>query len=206
MVLDRLGLQSSEILQLSLQELTRGDWLFMLLAFVFLCPWYPHLSTLQKNTCVCFPFVGPPSAPRNVISNINETSVILDWSWPLDTGGRKDVTFNIICKKCGGSSKLCEPCSDNVRFLPSQTGLTNTTVTVVDLLAHTNYTFEIDAVNGVSGLSTLSRQFAAVSITTNQAGESPSDYRFFVQNYWDVCTFVSIPCFTGVTLNAHVLG
>uniref|UniRef100_A0ACB8FGS6 Ephrin type-A receptor 3 n=1 Tax=Sphaerodactylus townsendi TaxID=933632 RepID=A0ACB8FGS6_9SAUR len=114
----------------------------------------------------------PPTAPRNVISNINETSVILDWSWPLDTGGRKDVTFNIVCKKCGGTAKLCEPCSVNVRFIPRQIGLTNTTVTVVDLLAHTNYTFEIDAVNGVSDLSTLTRQFAAVSITTNQAVRS----------------------------------
>uniref|UniRef100_A0A8B9TL66 Ephrin type-A receptor 3 n=1 Tax=Anas platyrhynchos TaxID=8839 RepID=A0A8B9TL66_ANAPL len=150
------------------------------------CP--PHSSTYEDASLNCrceknyfrsekdppsMACTRPPSAPRNVISNINETSVILDWSWPLDTGGRKDVTFNIICKKCGGSSKLCEPCSDNVRFLPSQTGLTNTTVTVVDLLAHTNYTFEIDAVNGVSGLSTLSRQFAAVSITTNQAAPSP---------------------------------
>uniref|UniRef100_A0A8B9U0R0 Ephrin type-A receptor 3 n=2 Tax=Anatinae TaxID=2068716 RepID=A0A8B9U0R0_9AVES len=150
------------------------------------CP--PHSSTYEDASLNCrceknyfrsekdppsMACTRPPSAPRNVISNINETSVILDWSWPLDTGGRKDVTFNIICKKCGGSSKLCEPCSDNVRFLPSQTGLTNTTVTVVDLLAHTNYTFEIDAVNGVSDLSTLSRQFAAVSITTNQAAPSP---------------------------------
>ncbi|XP_035396540.1 ephrin type-A receptor 3 isoform X2 [Cygnus atratus] len=150
------------------------------------CP--PHSSTYEDASLNCrceknyfrsekdppsMACTRPPSAPRNVISNINETSVILDWSWPLDTGGRKDVTFNIICKKCGGTSKLCEPCSDNVRFLPSQTGLTNTTVTVVDLLAHTNYTFEIDAVNGVSDLSTLSRQFAAVSITTNQAAPSP---------------------------------
>uniref|UniRef100_A0A5F9CUK7 receptor protein-tyrosine kinase n=1 Tax=Oryctolagus cuniculus TaxID=9986 RepID=A0A5F9CUK7_RABIT len=116
---------------------------------------------------------GPPSAPRNVISNINETSVILDWSWPLDTGGRKDVTFNIICKKCGWNVKQCEPCSPNVRFLPRQFGLTNTTVTVTDLLAHTNYTFEIDAINGVSELSSPPRQFAAVSITTNQAAPSP---------------------------------
>ncbi|XP_042666462.1 ephrin type-A receptor 3 [Centrocercus urophasianus] len=150
------------------------------------CP--PHSSTYEDASLNCrceknyfrsekdppsMACTRPPSAPRNVISNINETSVILDWSWPLDTGGRKDVTFNIICKKCGGSSKICEPCSDNVRFLPRQAGLTNTTVTVVDLLAHTNYTFEIDAVNGVSDLSTLSRQFAAVSITTNQAAPSP---------------------------------
>ncbi|XP_070606258.1 ephrin type-A receptor 3 isoform X1 [Erythrolamprus reginae] len=150
------------------------------------CP--PHSSTnLEGSTnCKCeknyFRSEGdvpsmactrPPSAPRNVISNINETSVILDWSWPLDTGGRKDVTFNIVCKKCGGTSKLCEPCSNIVRFLPRQMGLSNTTVTVVDLLAHTNYTFEIDAVNGVSDLSTIPRQFAAVSITTNQAAPSP---------------------------------
>ncbi|KAM3837634.1 ephrin type-A receptor 3 isoform 2-T2 [Vipera latastei] len=150
------------------------------------CP--PHSSTNVEGStnCKCeknyFRSEGdvpsmactrPPSAPRNVISNINETSVILDWSWPLDTGGRKDVTFNIVCKKCGGTSKLCEPCSNIVRFLPRQMGLTNTTVTVVDLLAHTNYTFEIDAVNGVSDLSTLPRQFAAVSITTNQAAPSP---------------------------------
>nr|XP_013805462.1 PREDICTED: ephrin type-A receptor 3 [Apteryx mantelli mantelli] len=150
------------------------------------CP--PHSSTYEDGSLNCrceknffrsekdppsMACTRPPSAPRNVISNINETSVILDWSWPLDTGGRKDVTFNIICKKCGGYTKMCEPCSDNVRFLPRQIGLTNTTVTVVDLLAHTNYTFEIDAVNGVSDLSTLSRQFAAVSITTNQAAPSP---------------------------------
>ncbi|XP_062371282.1 ephrin type-A receptor 3 isoform X1 [Cinclus cinclus] len=150
------------------------------------CP--PHSSTYEDASLNCrceknyfrsekdppsMACTRPPSAPRNVISNINETSVILDWSWPLDTGGRKDVTFNIICKKCGGSSRACEPCSDNVRFLPRQSGLTNTTVTVVDLLAHTNYTFEIDALNGVSDLSTLARQFAAVSITTNQAAPSP---------------------------------
>ncbi|XP_064267191.1 ephrin type-A receptor 3 isoform X3 [Passer domesticus] len=150
------------------------------------CP--PHSSTYEDASLNCrceknyfrsekdppsMACTRPPSAPRNVISNINETSVILDWSWPLDTGGRKDVTFNIVCKKCGGSSRPCEPCSDSVRFLPRQSGLTNTTVTVVDLLAHTNYTFEIDALNGVSELSTLSRQFAAVSITTNQAAPSP---------------------------------
>ncbi|XP_054829413.1 ephrin type-A receptor 3 [Eublepharis macularius] len=150
------------------------------------CP--PHSSTNVEGSTECkceknyfrserdppsMACTRPPSAPRNVISNINETSVILDWSWPLDTGGRKDVTFNIVCKKCGGTTKLCEPCSANVRFIPRQIGLTNTTVTVVDLLAHTNYTFEIDAVNGVSDMGTLTRQFAAVSITTNQAAPSP---------------------------------
>lgn len=116
---------------------------------------------------------GPPSAPRNVISAINETSVILDWTWPADSGGRKDMTFNVVCKRCWPSPRQCEPCRGAVRFLPRATGLTNTTVTVVDLLAHTNYTFEIEVQNGVSSLAPTVRQYAAVTITTNQAGESP---------------------------------
>ncbi|KAM6934418.1 ephrin type-A receptor 3 isoform 2-T2 [Xenentodon cancila] len=123
----------------------------------------------------------PPSAPRNVISSINETSVILDWSWPEDTGGRKDLTFTVLCKRCRGvaangsnsGTQRCEPCRSNVRFLPRATGLHNTTVTVTDLLAHTNYTFEIDAQNGVSSLAPKMRQYAAVTITTNQAAPSP---------------------------------
>lgn len=115
---------------------------------------------------------GPPSAPRNVISAINETSVILDWTWPADSGGRKDVTFNVVCKRCWPGPRQCEPCLGAVRFLPRATGLTNTTVTVVDLLAHTNYTFEIEAQNRVSPQAPTIRQYAAVTITTNQAGES----------------------------------
>ncbi|KAL0963558.1 hypothetical protein UPYG_G00307960 [Umbra pygmaea] len=115
----------------------------------------------------------PPSAPRNVISVINETSVILDWSWPEDTGGRKDVTFTVLCKRCRTGQRACEACRSNVRFLPRAAGLQNTTVTVGDLLAHTNYTFEIEAQNGVSKLAPGMRQYAAVTITTNQAAPSP---------------------------------
>uniref|UniRef100_A0A672QJN5 receptor protein-tyrosine kinase n=1 Tax=Sinocyclocheilus grahami TaxID=75366 RepID=A0A672QJN5_SINGR len=114
----------------------------------------------------------PPSAPRNVISAINETSVILDWNWPADSGGRKDVIFNVVCKRCWPGPRQCEPCLGAVRFLPRATGLTNTTVTVVDLLAHTNYTFEIEAQNRVSSQAPTIRQYAAVTITTNQAAPS----------------------------------
>ncbi|XP_048857191.1 ephrin type-A receptor 3-like isoform X2 [Brienomyrus brachyistius] len=150
------------------------------------CP--PNSHTYQEGSvyCVCdrnyfrseddpasMACSRPPSAPRNVISIINETSVILDWSWPTDTGGRKDVTFNVVCKRCGRGQQQCEPCRGAVRFLPRPTGLSNTTVTVADLLAHTNYTFEIEALNGVSALAPTQRQYAAVTITTNQAAPSP---------------------------------
>ena len=56
-------------------------------------------------------------------------------------------------------------------FSPQQAGLVDTYVTVMDLLAHANYTFEVEAVNGVSDLSRTQRLFAAVSIATSQAGK-----------------------------------
>ncbi|XP_072901688.1 ephrin type-A receptor 6 isoform X5 [Hemitrygon akajei] len=111
----------------------------------------------------------PPSTPRNVIFNINDSSLILEWSPPVDTGGRKDLTYNVICKMCGLGPKKCSLCGGGMRFLPRNTGLTNTSVTVVDFLAHMNYTFEIESVNGVSSESMVPRQFAILTIVTNQA-------------------------------------
>uniref|UniRef100_A0A670JLD1 receptor protein-tyrosine kinase n=1 Tax=Podarcis muralis TaxID=64176 RepID=A0A670JLD1_PODMU len=122
----------------------------------------------KNNTCQ-----GPPSAPRSAISNVNETSVFLEWIPPADTGGRKDVSYYIACKKCNWHSGLCEECGGHVRYLPQQSGLRNTSVMMVDLLAHTNYTFEIEALNGVSDQSPAARQFVSVNVTTNQAAPSP---------------------------------
>ncbi len=56
-------------------------------------------------------------------------------------------------------------------YSPAQSGLVDTYVSIVDLLAHANYTFEVEAVNGVSDLSRTQRLFAAVSIATGQAGK-----------------------------------
>ncbi|XP_041066923.1 ephrin type-A receptor 6 [Carcharodon carcharias] len=114
----------------------------------------------------------PPSTPRNVIFNINDSSLILEWSPPVDTGGRKDLTYNVICKMCGLGPKKCSLCGGGMRFLPRSTGLTNTSVTVIDFLAHMNYTFEIESVNGVSSESMVPRQFAILTIITNQAAPS----------------------------------
>ncbi|KAK2090821.1 Ephrin type-B receptor 3 [Saguinus oedipus] len=117
-----------------------------------------------------------PSPPRGVISNVNETSLILEWSEPRDLGGRDDLLYNVICKKChggpgAGGPSACSRCDDNVEFVPRQLGLTERRVHISHLLAHTRYTFEVQAVNGVSGKSPLPPRYAAVNITTNQAGE-----------------------------------
>lgn len=81
------------------------------------------------------------------------------------------MSYYIACKKCSSHSGLCEACGGHVRYLPQQTGLKNTSVMMVDLLAHTNYTFEIEAVNGVSDQNPGARQFVSVNVTTNQAGK-----------------------------------
>ncbi|KAG2465802.1 EPHA5 protein, partial [Polypterus senegalus] len=150
------------------------------------CPPHSYTHRDASTACVCedgyfrrdsdppnMACTRPPSAPRSAISNVNETSVFLEWLSPSNTGGRKDLTYNIICKKCSTDSQMCEECGNHGRYLPQQTGLSNTSVMVVDLLAHTNYTFEVEVVNGVSLLAKLPRQFVTLNVTTNQAAPSP---------------------------------
>ena len=100
----------------------------------------PQLTALP----LIFP-TAVPSPPRGVISNVNETSLILEWSEPRDLGGRDDLLYNVICKKCHGGpgTMTCSRCDDNVEFVPRQLGLTERRVHVSHLLAHTRYTFEV---------------------------------------------------------------
>ncbi|KAL6087946.1 hypothetical protein STEG23_034971 [Scotinomys teguina] len=147
------------------------------------CP--PHSSTYVEATSVCQCEKGffraekdppsmactrPPSAPRNVAFNINETALILEWSPPSDTGGRKDLTYSVICKKCGLDTSQCEDCGGGLRFVPRHTGLTNNSVIVLDFVSHVNYTFEIEAMNGVSEMSISPKPFTAITVTTDQDG------------------------------------
>ncbi|XP_016316101.1 ephrin type-B receptor 3-like isoform X7 [Sinocyclocheilus anshuiensis] len=113
-----------------------------------------------------------PSAPRSVISSVNETSLVLEWSEPRDQGGREDLLYNVICKKCLPERGTCTRCDDNVDISPRHLGLTERHVTVRNLQAHTQYSFEIQAVNGVSNKNPYAPQFASVNITTNQAAPS----------------------------------
>uniref|UniRef100_A0A8C2JDF3 receptor protein-tyrosine kinase n=2 Tax=Cyprinus carpio TaxID=7962 RepID=A0A8C2JDF3_CYPCA len=149
------------------------------------CPINSRTTNNGATNCVCrtgyyrtdsdpleMPCTTVPSAPQNVISSVNETSLMLEWNPPRETGGRDDVVYNIICKSCGGGRGGCTRCGDNVQFVPRQLGLTDTRVFISDLLAHTQYTFEVQAVNGVSDQSPYSPQYASVNITTNQAAPS----------------------------------
>ncbi|XP_078454881.1 ephrin type-A receptor 4-like isoform X1 [Lampetra planeri] len=171
------------------------------------CPDHSYTTSETSTECVCesdfyraegdgpaSPCTRPPSAARNVISSVNETSVILEWSPPLDSGGRGDVSYRLVCQTCGGgrdaaaatastttttttgaAASPCAPCGDSVRFLPRREGLAVPGVTIAHLLAHTNYTFRIEALNGVSRLSPAPPKTVSVSLTTNQAAPSKID-------------------------------
>ncbi|KAM9176184.1 ephrin type-B receptor 2 isoform 3-T3 [Mergus octosetaceus] len=149
------------------------------------CPINSRTTSEGATNCVCrngyyradadpvdMPCTTIPSAPQAVISSVNETSLMLEWTPPRDSGGREDLVYNIICKSCGAGRGACTRCGDNVQFAPRQLGLTEPRIYISDLLAHTQYTFEIQAVNGVTDQSPFSPQFASVNITTNQAAPS----------------------------------
>ncbi|XP_076007371.1 ephrin type-B receptor 3b isoform X2 [Genypterus blacodes] len=153
--------------------------------FCLPCPANSRASSGAASVCSCrngyyrsdtdspdSPCTTVPSAPRSVISIVNETSLVLEWSDPRDSGGREDIFYNVICKKCLPERGMCSRCDDNVDISPRHLGLTQRRVAVRNLQAHTQYSFEIQAVNGVSNKSPYTPQFSAVNITTNQAAPS----------------------------------
>ncbi|KAM7012551.1 ephrin type-B receptor 3b isoform 10-T10 [Tautogolabrus adspersus] len=153
--------------------------------FCLPCPANSRASSGASSVCSCrngyyrsdtdspdSPCTTVPSAPRSVISSVNETSLVLEWSDPRDLGGREDIFYNVICKKCLPERGMCSRCDDNVDISPRHLGLTQRRVAVRNLQAHTQYSFEIQAVNGVSNKSPYTPQFSTVNITTNQAAPS----------------------------------
>ncbi|XP_074525175.1 ephrin type-B receptor 3b isoform X4 [Halichoeres trimaculatus] len=153
--------------------------------FCLPCPANSRASSGASSVCSCrngyyrsdtdspdSPCTTVPSAPRSVISIVNETSLVLEWSEPRDLGGREDTFYNVICKKCLPERGMCSRCDDNVDISPRHLGLTQRRVAVRNLQAHTQYSFEIQAVNGVSNKSPYTPQFSTVNITTNQAAPS----------------------------------
>ncbi|TRY91185.1 hypothetical protein DNTS_006110, partial [Danionella cerebrum] len=151
-------------------------------AYCVKCPPHSYSHQDKASECVCergfyraqsdprsMACTRPPSAPGNPISMVNETAVTLEWSAPRDSGGRGDVSYSVHCRKCSGEvGERCVPCGSGPHFNPRQFGLTHPRILVTDLQPHTNYTFSIEALNGVSDLSPSPRPLVAVNITTSQ--------------------------------------
>ncbi|XP_058609372.1 ephrin type-A receptor 7-like isoform X3 [Onychostoma macrolepis] len=117
------------------------------------------------------PCTRPPSPPRDLVYTLKQSTLILEWAAPNDSGGRGDLTYSIGCRRCVGPPRApqvqCEPCGASVGFVPQQSGLTERTVTVVNLLPNSNYSFSVEARNGVSELLPNKRFYAQVNISTS---------------------------------------
>ncbi|XP_023284878.1 ephrin type-A receptor 10 [Seriola lalandi dorsalis] len=122
-----------------------------------------HFRTpLDTPSAAC---TRPPSPPRDLVYTLKQSTLILEWAAPSDTGGRVDLTYSVGCRRCLG--RQCEPCGASVGFVPQQVGLTERTVTVVNLLPNTNYTFTVEALNGVSELLPNKRFYTQVNVSTS---------------------------------------
>ncbi|KYO46506.1 ephrin type-A receptor 1 isoform X1 [Alligator mississippiensis] len=135
------------------------------------CP--PHSSSNASGATSCPCYIGffrasnegqnvactrPPTAPRNISFSLMGTQLSLWWQPPSDLGGRKDLTYSVLCQHC---HLVCEPCNPGVVFSRSTSGLTEPSVDVDGLEAYTNYTFTVEAHNGVSEVAVTSQRATA---------------------------------------------
>uniref|UniRef100_A0AAZ3R6P8 receptor protein-tyrosine kinase n=1 Tax=Oncorhynchus tshawytscha TaxID=74940 RepID=A0AAZ3R6P8_ONCTS len=153
-----------------------------------LCPTNSNTLVTGSAYCLCRPGYHradsdpthtpctrkPPSAPRSIVTQINDTMVTLEWSEPLERGGRGDLTYSVGCVRCGASpQRACLPCEEGVSYRPSQHGLSQRRVVIRGLLPHTTYTFTVQSENGVSQLSLSEPSVERVNITTSRDVPAP---------------------------------
>uniref|UniRef100_A0A8C7VIZ6 receptor protein-tyrosine kinase n=1 Tax=Oncorhynchus mykiss TaxID=8022 RepID=A0A8C7VIZ6_ONCMY len=144
------------------------------------CPGFSHAMVTGSPVCQCrpgylradsdtpdTPCTRPPSAPRSIVTQINDTTVTLEWSEPQDSGGRTDLSYSVECSLCGAPWGPCSPCGDSVSYRPSQRGLLGRRVVVWGLMPHTTYTFSIQALNGVTQTNGKGAPSDSVNITTS---------------------------------------
>ncbi|KAF7231755.1 ephrin type-B receptor 4b isoform X2 [Nothobranchius furzeri] len=116
----------------------------------------------------------PPSAPRLPVSQLNDTTVTLEWSEPQERGGRGDLTYTVLCSNCGptGTSKRlassCSQCDDSVLYRPAQFGLTQRRVNIWGLRPQTMYMFTIQSLNGISAVSQSEPASVRLNVTTSR--------------------------------------
>lgn len=130
----------------------------------------------------CHP--GPPSAPRDLQYSLSRSPLALRLRWlpPADSGGRSDVTYSLLCLRCGreGPAGACEPCGPRVAFVPRQAGLRERAATLLHLRPGARYTVRVTALNGVSGpAAAAGATYAQVTVSTGPGGKATPRARMF---------------------------
>uniref|UniRef100_H3CXF1 receptor protein-tyrosine kinase n=1 Tax=Tetraodon nigroviridis TaxID=99883 RepID=H3CXF1_TETNG len=143
------------------------------------CPGFSYATTRGASVCLCrsgylraksdtpdTPCTKPPSAPRSIVTQMNDSTLGLEWNEPLESGGRTDLSYSIRCTVCRAAGAPCLSCGDSVSYRPTQYGLVERRVEVWGLLPQATYIFTIQALNGVSQLSSKEPASKSVNITT----------------------------------------
>lgn len=144
------------------------------------CPDSSHTGEMGSASCMCrtgshraptdspdTPCTRPPSSPRILVPQVNDTSLTLEWSEPLNSGGRSDLTYSVVCHMCPILRSPCVPCGDGINYRPSQSGIQTRRVSIWGLRPHTSYSFTVMALNGVSSLSQQEPSGETVNVTTS---------------------------------------
>ncbi|XP_065140497.1 ephrin type-B receptor 4a isoform X2 [Paramisgurnus dabryanus] len=144
------------------------------------CPDSSHTGEMGSASCMCrtgshraptdspdTPCTRPPSSPRILVPQVNDTSLTLEWSEPLNSGGRSDLTYSVVCHMCPILGSPCMPCGDGINYRPSQSGIQTRRVSIWGLRPHTSYSFTVMALNGVSSLSQQEPAGETINVTTS---------------------------------------
>ena len=131
------------------------------------------MSNLRELACLSF--VAPPSSPRHLKEEFNQTTVRLFWKPPRDLGGRADLYYGVDCKKvCSDVQISCsQDCGSQVSFLPRRSNLSQTEVTITNLLPGVTYKFRVHAHNAVSNVAETTgsaSRHAEAEVTTLEFG------------------------------------
>lgn len=84
------------------------------------------------------------------------------------------MQYHVSCSQCRGAVRdggPCQPCGASVHFSPGASWLEVPAVRVDGLEPYGNYTFEVEARNGVSELGPDSHASASLSISMGHAGK-----------------------------------
>ncbi|XP_027697115.1 ephrin type-A receptor 1 [Vombatus ursinus] len=149
------------------------------------CPPHSTAKSVGAPVCTCVsghyrtPGEGPqvactrpPSAPQNISFSLSGTQLSLQWKPPKDSGGRRDVSYNVECAHCQGVAPdegPCQPCGATVHFSPGTKGLTLPAVQIDGLEPYANYTFRVEARNGVSDLDPNGSPSTTLSLSIGHA-------------------------------------
>ncbi|KAG9482725.1 hypothetical protein GDO78_011395 [Eleutherodactylus coqui] len=144
------------------------------------CPEHTEPSSAGATSCLCqdgffratvdpisSPCTSSPSAPRDLTVVGSGSKIMLHWLPPSNTGGREDVLYVVTCEQCLPDQGECQPCDASVQYSEDPPVLRGTSLTISDLEPHLNYTFTVEARNGVSGPKS-GRSYTTLRVSVNQ--------------------------------------